>query len=228
MDMEERFEALLRDTISFLKGDTFSELQPSGSGSARRQSTGPAYDTAVDQEIRRCRKCRLHENRKNAVPGAGDTTADILFVGEGPGEQEDVQGLPFVGKAGQLLTRMLAAIDLSREQVYITNIVKCRPPGNRNPLPDEVDSCFPYLERQIGMIQPLVIVCLGGPAAQAILHSTLSITRLREGMHRYADIPVVATYHPAAVLRYPEKYKRAVWNDLKLLRALYRDLRGAT
>jgi uracil-DNA glycosylase family 4 len=226
MDMEERFEALLKDAISFIDTESSSAYRYVRTETTPGKRTGHTYDPAIDEEIRRCKKCRLHESRKNAVPGTGDPAADILFVGEGPGEQEDMQGLPFVGKAGQLLTKMLSAIDLSRKQVFITNIVKCRPPGNRNPLPDEVESCFPYLERQIGMIQPLVIVCLGGPAAQAILKSTLSITQLRERMQRYADIPVIATYHPAAVLRFPEKYKRAVWNDLKLLRDLYRDLHG--
>jgi uracil-DNA glycosylase family 4 len=226
MDMEERFEALLRDAISFLNSGSSSVPRHLGREATPGKPTDRSYDPAIDQEIRSCRKCRLHAGRKNAVPGNGDPAANILFVGEGPGEQEDLQGLPFVGKAGQLLTKMLAAIDLSRDEVFITNVVKCRPPGNRNPLPDEVDSCFPYLERQIGMIQPLLIVCLGGPAAQAVLESTLSITRLRDAVHRYADIPVLATYHPAAVLRFPEKYKRAVWNDLKLLRDMYRDLRG--
>jgi DNA polymerase len=124
-----------------------------------------------------------------------------------------------------LLTRMLAAIELTREGVYITNIVKCRPPGNRNPQPDEVDSCYPYLARQIAMIEPLIIVCLGGPAAKTIIKSELGITKLRGTFHRYGVIPVLATYHPAAVLRFPEKYKRDVWNDLKLLRDFYGDLR---
>jgi len=226
MDMEERFDALLRDTISYLETGMRSM---SGAVRTENQATPNLpvhYDPAIDDEIRRCQKCRLHERRKNAVPGAGNHGADILLVGEGPGEQEDIEGLPFVGKAGQLLTKMLAAIDLSREQVFVTNIVKCRPPGNRNPLPDEIEACFPYLERQIGMIRPLIIVCLGGPAAKTLLKSTLSITRLREHTHRYEDKPVIVTYHPAAVLRYPEKYKRAVWNDLKLLRDLYRNLRG--
>jgi DNA polymerase len=184
-----------------------------------------AYEPSIDEEIRRCTKCRLHESRRHAVPGTGNRAADIMFIGEGPGEQEDLQGLPFVGKAGQLLTKMLAAIELKREEVFITNIVKCRPPGNRNPQPDEVDDCFPYLERQIAGISPLVIICLGGPAAKAVLKSSQSITRLRGQFYRYGNIPVLATYHPAAVLRFPEKYKRDVWNDLKLLRDFYRDVR---
>jgi DNA polymerase len=120
---------------------------------------------------------------------------------------------------------MLSAIGLTRKEVYITNIVKCRPPGNRNPQPDEVERCYTYLARQIAMIEPLIIVCLGGPAAKTIIKRELAITKLRGAFHRYGVIPVLATYHPAAVLRFPEKYKRDVWNDLKLLRDFYRDLR---
>ena len=229
MDVEERFKALLHDTLSFIKtGFREPSLEPSETykGHALVDKSVNRYDPGIDEEIGRCIKCRLHERRRHAVPGTGNTTADILFIGEGPGEQEDIQGLPFVGKAGQLLTRMLAAIDLKREDVYITNIVKCRPPGNRNPFPDEVASCLPYLQRQIEMIAPLIIVCLGGPAAQALLNSELRITALRGQIHRVTDIPVIATYHPAAVLRFPEKYKRDVWNDLKLLRDFYRDIRS--
>jgi DNA polymerase len=251
VSIEQRFNDLLEDSISFIK----SGFHRSGAESADGREQSPpsrdgklpapardssAHDTSIEsnepvesidtivsieKEIRRCTKCRLHERRRNAVPGSGNRSADILFIGEGPGEQEDMQGLPFVGKAGQLLTKMLAAIDLKREEVFITNIVKCRPPGNRNPQPEEVDACFPYLERQISGIAPLVIVCLGGPAAKAVLKSPLSITRLRGRFHRYGEVPVLATYHPAAVLRFPEKYKRDVWNDLKLLRDFYRDVR---
>ena len=172
-----------------------------------------------------CTRCRLHQGRKNAVPGEGNPRADILLVGEGPGAEEDAQGRPFVGKAGRLLTRMLAAIDLAREEVFITNIVKCRPPQNRNPLPDEAEACFPYLRRQIELVDPLVIVCLGGPAAQRLTGSVLGITRLRGRFHTFLDHPVLPTYHPAAVLRFPEKYKRPVWDDLKMLRSFYRESR---
>jgi DNA polymerase len=184
------------------------------------------YDDDLDRQIRSCSLCRLHETRRNAVPGTGNTNADVIFIGEGPGEQEDIQGLPFVGRAGQLLTKMLSAIGLSREEVYITNVVKCRPPGNRAPLPDEVESCFPYLQRQIRMIDPCIIMCLGGPASKTMLKTDTGIGKLRGQIYSFNDIPVIATYHPAAVLRFPERYKRDVWNDLKLLRDLYRDMRA--
>lgn len=180
----------------------------------------------VEEEIWACSKCHLHAGRQKAVPGEGKIDADIMFIGEGPGVQEDLEGRPFVGRAGQLLTRMLAAIQLRREEVYITNIVKCRPPENRVPLPDEVATCFPYLERQIDVIRPLIIVCLGGPAIQALIKTGLGITKLRGSFHRYRDIPVLATYHPAAVLRFPDRYKRDVWNDLKLLRDFYKDIKS--
>ena len=139
---------------------------------------------------------------------------------------EDIKGEPFVGRAGQLLTKMLAAIELTREEVYITNIVKCRPPQNRAPLPEESGACFPYLERQLELIDPKIICCLGGPSAQLILSTNQGISKLRGTVHRYRGIPVVPTYHPAAVLRFPDKYKRDVWNDLKMLRDFARDLRS--
>jgi DNA polymerase len=230
MDMEERFQELLQDTIEHVKtGFRTHRSHKAEKGKHGEtyalQEENRGYDPGIDDRIRSCRGCRLHEKRRNAVPGTGNTNADIVFIGEGPGEQEDIQGLPFVGKAGQLLTRMLAAIELSRDEVYITNVVKCRPPGNRAPLPDEVEACFPYLEQQIRMIEPCIIVCLGGPAIKTILHSNTGITKLRGQIHRFNEVPVIATYHPAAVLRFPERYKRDVWNDLKLLRELYRDMR---
>lgn len=181
----------------------------------------------IEEEIYSCTKCRLNSGRKKAVPGEGNVIADIMFIGEGPGVQEDQQGRPFVGRAGQLLTKMLAAIQLRREEVYITNIVKCRPPENRAPLPDEVAACLPYLERQIEVVRPLIIVCLGGPAAQALVKTNLGITKLRGTFQHYDNIPVLPTYHPAAVLRFPERYKRDVWNDLKLLRDFYKDIRSS-
>ena len=167
---------------------------------------------------------RLSKKRQNIVFGEGNEKARLVFVGEGPGYEEDAVGRPFVGKAGQLLTKIIAAIGMAREEVYITNVVKCRPPGNRAPLPDEVEACFPYLEQQIRMIGPRIIMCLGGPAVKTILKSNTWITKLRGQIHHFNEVPVIATYHPAAVLRFPERYKRDVWNDLKLLRDLYRDI----
>lgn len=230
MDMEERFQELLQDTIDYVKTGFRSHSSHKAEKGEQEEAYAPeeesrGYNSGIDERIRSCRACRLHEKRRNAVPGTGNTDADIVFIGEGPGEQEDIQGLPFVGKAGQLLTKMLAAIELGREEVYITNVVKCRPPGNRAPLPDEVEACFPYLEQQIRMIRPRIVVCLGGPAVKTILKSNTGITKLRGQIHRFNEVPVIATYHPAAVLRFPERYKRDVWNDLKLLRELYRDMR---
>ena len=232
MDTEERFQELIQDTIDYVKTG-FRANRPHTTQRAEQKEQvlheeSREYNHGLDEKIRSCRACRLHEKRKNAVPGTGNTDADIVFIGEGPGEQEDMQGLPFVGKAGQLLTKMLAAIELSREEVYITNVVKCRPPGNRAPLPDEVETCFPYLEQQIRMIEPSIIMCLGGPATKTILKSDTGITKLRGRIYRFNEIPVIATYHPAAVLRFPERYRLDVWNDLKLLRDLYRDMRSSS
>ena len=234
MDVEEVFKEILQDSIDYIQtGFTSRSYRPARDheqdGTGAEQTAGhmpQGYDGEVDRQIRSCSLCRLHETRRNAVPGTGNTSADVVFIGEGPGEQEDIQGLPFVGRAGQLLTKMLAAIGLSREEVYITNVVKCRPPGNRAPLPDEVETCFPYLQRQIRMIDPSIIMCLGGPASKTMLKTDTGITKLRGQIYSFNDIPVIATYHPAAVLRFPERYKRDVWNDLKLLRDLYRDIRA--
>ena len=176
-------------------------------------------------EIIRCTNCPLYSSRTHAVPGKGPIDAQIMFIGEAPGEVEDQTGEPFVGKAGQLLTKMIEAIQLKREDVYITNVVKCRPPNNRTPLPDEVAECFPYLVKQIELIDPLIICCLGGPAASALLEADTGISKLRGTIHLYRNIAVIPTYHPAAVLRFPEKYKRSVWNDLKMLRDYYRDVK---
>jgi len=178
----------------------------------------------------RCTLCGLSQGRSHAVPGEGSVDADILLIGEGPGSSEDIQGKPFVGRAGQLLTKMLSAIDITREEVFITNVVKCRPPQNRTPLPEEIGQCLPYLERQIGVINPLIICCLGGPAANTVLGAHVAVSRLRGTIHQYRPdsgpgIPVIVTYHPAAVLRFPDKYRRPVWNDLKLLRDYYRDIK---
>jgi len=145
----------------------------------------------------------------------------MVFVGEGPGFEEDQQGLPFVGPAGQLLTRIIEAIKLERDQVYICNVIKCRPPGNRNPEPDEINTCFPFLERQLAAIQPDFIVALGTFAAQTLLGTNTPISRLRKRFHEYNGIKVLPTYHPAYLLRNPDK-KREVWEDMKMLMKEYR------
>jgi len=175
----------------------------------------------VRTDLGDCHRCRLAQGRSKIVFGDGDPKAQLVFVGEGPGFEEDQQGKPFVGPAGQLLTRIIEAINLTRSQVYICNIVKCRPPGNRNPEPEEINTCFPFLERQIAAIQPDFICALGTFAAQTLLRTTTPISRLRGRFHEYRGIRVLPTYHPAYLLRNPEK-KREVWEDMKMLMKEYR------
>ncbi len=172
---------------------------------------------ALARMIADCTRCGLYSTAKNAVPGEGNPDADFMVVGEAPGANEDESGQPFVGQAGGLLTKILAAIDLSREQVFITNVLKHRPPGNRNPHPDEVEACSPYLVRQIQMVKPKVILALGTFAAQTLLQTKTPIGKLRGAVHRYYGIPLIVTYHPAALLRNPA-WKRPTWEDVKLAR----------
>ncbi len=165
-----------------------------------------------------CERCGLAAGRQNVVFGSGNPDADLMFIGEGPGAEEDRQGLPFVGPAGELLTKIVESIGLGRDQVYIANIVKCRPPGNRDPLPDEVAACRGYLERQIDLVRPRAIVALGRVAAQTLLDSELPLSRLRGRWHSVRGVAVRATYHPAALLR-NASWKRPTWEDMKLVRA---------
>ena len=167
--------------------------------------------------IEDCTRCQLYKTAKHAVPGEGDPDADFMCVGEAPGANEDETGQPFVGQAGGLLTKILAAIDLRRDQVFITNVLKHRPPGNRNPQPDEVEACSPYLVRQIQTVKPKVILALGTFAAQTLLATKTPIGKLRGAIHRYYGIPLIVTYHPAALLRNPA-WKRPTWEDVKLAR----------
>jgi DNA polymerase len=167
-----------------------------------------------------CARCKLHTlGRKKVVFGVGNPDADLMFVGEGPGADEDEQGEPFVGRAGQLLTKIIEAIGLKREDVYIANVIKCRPPGNRNPEPDEVASCQPFLFRQIDAIQPKVIVALGKFAAQCLLQTAEPITRIRGREFKYRGSTLIPTFHPAYLLRNPSS-KKEVWEDMKKVRAL--------
>jgi DNA polymerase len=167
-----------------------------------------------------CSRCKLHTlGRKQIVFGVGNPNADLMFVGEAPGADEDIQGEPFVGRAGQLLTKIIEAINLRREDVYIANVIKCRPPQNRNPEPDEVERCEPFLFRQIDAIKPKVIVALGKFAAQCLLKTTEPITRIRGREYRYRDAILMPTYHPAYLLRNPSS-KRDVWEDMKRVREL--------
>jgi uracil-DNA glycosylase family 4 len=168
-----------------------------------------------------CQRCKLASGRKHIVFGKGNANAKLVFVGEGPGFEEDQKGEPFVGAAGQLLTRIIQAIKLSREQVYICNIIKCRPPGNRDPELDEIEACLPFLERQISAIKPDFICTLGKVAAQTLLKTDDPISKLRGRFHEYKSIKVLPTYHPAFLLRNHEK-KRDVWEDMKKLMREYR------
>ena len=174
---------------------------------------------ALQQTVQNCSACGLHEGRTQAVFGIGNHQADWLFVGEAPGAEEDKQGEPFVGRAGQLLNSMLAALNLDREQVYIANVLKCRPPLNRDPQMAEVEQCEPYLLRQIQLIQPKIIVALGRFAAHSLLRTELAVGRLRNQQHDYHGTPLVVTYHPAYLLRNPAD-KKKVWDDLCLARSI--------
>ena len=169
-----------------------------------------------------CTRCVLHERRTNLVFGVGNPNADLMFIGEGPGFEEDRQGIPFVGPAGQLLTKIINAIDLSRDDVYITNVVKCRPPGNRDPEPVEVEECRPFLDRQVDAIRPKVICALGRVAAQNLLETEDGITHIRGRIFSYRGAKLVPTFHPAYLLRNVEK-KRECWKDMKLIRRLLDD-----
>jgi DNA polymerase len=176
---------------------------------------------AIEDDLFDCRRCKLHEKRQRIVFGTGSPHAPLMFVGEGPGREEDQKGEPFVGAAGQLLTKIIEAIHLTRESVYICNIVKCRPHNNRNPHPDEIETCLPFLKRQIAAVGPQFIVSLGSVATQTLLNTNRPISRLRGRFHELdGGIRLLPTYHPAYLLRNPEK-KRDVWEDMKLLMQVY-------
>jgi len=181
-----------------------------------KQAHSPETLEAIRTDLGDCCRCRLSQSRKHIVFGAGDPHARLVFVGEGPGYDEDQKGEPFIGAAGRLLTKIIEAIKFARDQVYICNIIKCRPPGNRNPLPDEIEACLPFLKRQLTAIKPDVICALGTFAAQALLDTTLPISKLKGRFHDYNGIRVLPTYHPAYLLRNPGK-KRDVWEDMKKL-----------
>lgn len=205
--------------IDLLRDLGFTEAYPPPAPSSAPVATGGGLERlrAVAEEAEGCTACGLCEARNKVVFGDGDGEADLMFVGEGPGAQEDRQGLPFVGPAGQLLTRIIRAIDLRREDVYITNVVKCRPPNNRDPQPDETAACRSFLDRQVELIAPRVIVALGRVAAQQLLGTTSSLGRLRGTWHEAGGVPVRVTYHPAFLLRDPS-YKRATWEDMQVVR----------
>jgi len=207
-------------------GEGNDSLPPQVQGMAMKEHHAPSADSdiarmdwdALRQAVESCTRCTLHETRSKAVFGVGDVAADWLIVGEAPGAEEDRQGEPFVGQAGKLLDAMLAAIGLKRgDNVYIANILKSRPPGNRDPKAEEVAACIPYLERQIDLIRPRIILAMGRFAAQGLLLTEASISRLRGRVHEYRGVAMVVTYHPAYLLRNPAD-KAKVWEDLCLAR----------
>ncbi len=177
------------------------------------------------EKIKNCQKCSLGKTRTNFVFGDGDPHAKLMLIGEAPGRDEDLQGIPFVGRAGKLLDKILSAVNFTREEVYIANILKCRPPNNRDPLPDEAEKCMPYLDRQIELIKPQIICCLGRIAAQFLLDTKAPLGKMRENDYSYKGIRVFVTYHPAALLRF-QQYKRATWEDVKRLRRYYLKING--
>lgn len=186
-----------------------SAVEPAGARSAELAALG--------EEASRCVACKLSAGRKSVVFGSGNPDAELMFIGEGPGAEEDKQGLPFVGRAGELLTRMIVAMEMRREDVYIANIVKCRPPGNRDPEADEVAACRSFLERQIELVRPRVLCALGRIAAQALLGVDTPIGRLRGQWYEKSGVALMVTYHPAALLRNPD-LKRPTWDDLQQVR----------
>lgn len=177
------------------------------------------------QKIHNCKKCELGETRTNFVFGDGNPNSDAMLIGEAPGAEEDKQGKPFVGRAGKLLTDILKAINFERDEVYIANILKCRPPGNRDPLSGEMNTCRPYLDKQIELINPKVILCLGRIAGNSLLNKNTTLAKLREDVHDLNGVKVLVTYHPAALLRNPH-WKKGCWEDVKKFRKIYDELTG--
>jgi DNA polymerase len=208
-----------------------AELSTAASGFSRTSVEAPVTISltpvdalaALRTDIGDCTRCKLHTmGRTQVVFGVGNPNADLMFVGEAPGADEDIHGIPFIGRAGQLLTKIIEAIGMTREDVYIANVIKCRPPQNRNPEPDEVETCEPFLFRQIDIIQPKVIVALGKFGAQTLLRTLDPISRLRGRVFEYRGAKLIPTFHPAYLLRNPSS-KREVWEDMKLVRQLLTD-----
>jgi len=215
--MDQKFIEVINDLKSYLEYLQGMGIQSLPASGMEINNPSPSQMTTLDEvrkELGDCKRCKLHRTRKTIVFGEGNEKTKLMFIGEGPGYDEDVQGRPFVGKAGQLLTKILQSINLPREEVYITNIIKCRPPQNRNPEPDEIQSCNPFLMKQIDVIQPKIICALGAFASQTLLKTDAKITALRGKFYDFEGIQVIPTYHPAFLLRNPER-KREVWEDMK-------------
>jgi uracil-DNA glycosylase family 4 len=215
--MDQRIQEIIADLknyLEYLKGMGIDSLFASGNAPQEGSQSKVQTLDEIRRELGDCRRCKLYRTRRTIVFGEGNEKATLMFIGEGPGYDEDVQGRPFVGKAGQLLTKIIQSIHLEREEVYIANIIKCRPPQNRNPEPDEIESCYPFLQKQIQSIQPKLICALGTFAAQTLLSTDAKITSLRGRVLELGGIKVLPTYHPAFLLRNPER-KREVWEDMK-------------
>ncbi len=209
----------LKSYLEYLKGMGIHSL-PTSETAVDEPRTSPVMTLEeVRKELGDCKRCKLHRTRRTIVFGEGNEKATLMFIGEGPGYDEDVQGRPFVGKAGQLLTKIIESIKLRREEVYIANIVKCRPPQNRNPEPDEIQGCNLFLMKQIRVIQPRIICALGTFSAQTLLKTDTKISDLRGKLFDLEGIQVIPTYHPAFLLRNPER-KREVWEDMKKIAEL--------
>jgi uracil-DNA glycosylase family 4 len=211
----------LAESISMPNIDQSAPLPTASTQADEWRSTTSIAE--LDAAIHSCMQCPLGATRTNFVFGSGNPNATLMVVGEAPGADEDAQGLPFVGRAGQLLTKILEAIDFQRDDVYICNILKCRPPNNRKPTAAETDECEPYLTKQIQLVRPRIILALGLTAANTLLKNKLSMSDLRGNVHSYADIPLMVTYHPAALLRNPE-WKKHTWEDVKHLRTVHDNL----
>jgi DNA polymerase len=218
----------LADLLSYLKDIGYSDVYalPRREAAVEQPAVSdPAELASLRAAAEACTRCRLAQGRQKVVFGSGNPTAELMLIGEAPGAEEDKQGLPFVGPAGELLTKIIQAMDMRREDVYIANILKCRPPGNRDPQPDEIAACRGFLERQIELIQPKVIVALGRIAAQALLGNDGPLGQMRGQWYRVRGIPAMVTYHPAALLR-NQGLKRPTWEDMQQVRDRLRELRA--
>ena len=220
-DQLEFFRDIGIESLSWAKGRSAVPVAPLQIAISKEPTAIPKDIITLEsirEEIGDCQRCKLAPKRTNIVFGSGNPRAELVFVGEAPGFDEDQQGLPFVGRAGQLLTKIIESINLKREDVYICNVLKCRPPENRNPEPDEVAACNPFLKKQLATIRPKIVCCLGTFAAQTVLQTPAPISKLRGKFFDIDGIRVIATFHPAYLLRSPEK-KRDVWEDMKQIRA---------
>jgi len=227
MSVKPGLSSATSEVLDYLRDIGFSDLylgSPAPGGIADGTPTSGNL-SEIEAQALACKRCELSVTRNSVVFGVGSAQADLMFIGEAPGAEEDRQGLPFVGRAGELLTKIIQAIDLSREEVYIANIIKCRPPGNRDPLPEEVAACRGYLESQIDTIAPQVIVLLGKVAAQTLLGNDYTLGRMRGQWHKVRGVETRVTYHPAALLR-NSSFKRPTWEDLQIVRDRLAELQG--